>query len=101
MKVVITGQAEAEIRAIGLHIERDDPSAAGRWLAATTKLCLSLHENVERAPVVGRRRGVAIRRLVHGAYLVLYSVDGDVVRIHRVTHGARSPNALLKGLPQA
>lgn len=91
MKVIVTGQAEAEIRAIGAHIGRDDALAAERWVIATTELCLSLRDNVERAPVVGHRRGVAIRRLVPGSYLVIYSVRGDTVRIHRVTPRRTKP----------
>jgi toxin ParE1/3/4 len=98
MKVVVTAVARMEIREIGLYVARDDPSAAMRLMADLVRTCSALETAPLRGPVLAVRHGREVRRLVHGSYLILYTVADDAVRIHRVTHGARSPRLLLKNL---
>ena len=47
-------------------------------------------------PLVPRYERKGIRRRVHGAYQIFYRVDGELVHVIRVLHGARDYEALLK-----
>ena len=98
MKVVFTGPASRELGEIAQYVAQDDPPAAERLVLDIRRGCLALSDHPERGRVAGRKRGIAIRRLVFRPYLVFYSVSPDSVRIHRVIHGSRSPRLLLKGL---
>jgi toxin ParE1/3/4 len=98
MKVVFTRPAVSELEQIARHVERDNPAAAERLVLEIRSRCLGLSDGPERGRVVGRRRGVEIRRLVYRPYLIFYSVRVDAVRIHRVIHGSRSPGAFLKNI---
>ena len=98
MKVSISPLAAAEIDGIEAFVAEDNAVAARRLSDDLVKRCIALGEAPARGVVVGKIRGQDVRRLVHGQYLILYSIVGDLVRIHRVVHGVRSPRTLLKGL---
>ncbi|GLK80016.1 type II toxin-antitoxin system RelE/ParE family toxin [Methylopila turkensis] len=102
MKVVVTRRARSELRDIGRYVAGDDPAAAERLVADLYARLAALADVAERGMVVGISRTRPIRRLVHGAYLIIYTVDVDAVRVLRVVHGARSPKLLLRDIdPQA
>jgi len=98
MNVVIPVHVRNELFWIALNVAQDNPAAADKLVDALEARCLKLGENPDRGTVIATRKGVAIRRLVEGRYLIVYSVTADQVRIHRITHGARSPRLLLKDL---
>ena len=98
MKVVIPTRVRHEIFQIAFYVARDNPAAASRLNDALEARCLKLADNPDRGTRIATRRGIEIRRLVEGQYLIVYSVSSDEVRIHRITHAARSPRLLLKGL---
>ena len=98
MKVILTAPAARELDEIARYVEQDDPSAAERLVLDLRKRCFALSDNPERGSVAGTRRGVTIRRIVHRPYLIFYSISASFVRIHRIVHGARAPQSLLKDL---
>jgi toxin ParE1/3/4 len=98
MKVVFTPRSRRELGEIAEYIERDNPLAAERTVIDIRARCLKLADHPNRGAEIAIRNGVVIRRLVEGHYLIVYSVKANEVRIHRITHGARSPRILLKNL---
>lgn len=49
----------------------------------------------ERYPLLPRHRSSGIRRRVHGNYLIFYRVEGDIVEIVHILHGAMDYEAVL------
>jgi plasmid stabilization system protein ParE len=93
-KVVITPQAEGELRSIGDYIvAQHAPLAARRFVQSLRRRIAALKtfpEGYGLAPEA-QDAGVELRQLIHGMYRVLYTVDGTTVTIHAVRHGARRP----------
>ena len=98
MKVKFAAAAERELQELEAYIAQDDPAAARRTVEDIVHSCLALAHAPERGKAIAKKRGVTLRRLVRGSYLVVYSTIDDLVVIHRVRHGARSPRLLLKDL---
>jgi plasmid stabilization system protein ParE len=46
-------------------------------------------------PLVPRYEKKGLRRCVHGNYQIFYRVDGELIFVIRVLHGARDYEALL------
>lgn len=84
-----TQQARRDLRAIAVHIARDNPSAATNWLYDIERR----FELLMTQPLIGqrletRRLGI-VRRDYFGDYIIYYRPYKDGVRIVRVIHGAR------------
>lgn len=93
-KVRITPEADADLRSIGDYIAAHHaPEAARRFVQSLRRRVASLKtfpEGYGLAPEA-QPAGVELRQLIHGMYRVLYTVDGTMVTIHAVRHGARRP----------
>lgn len=98
MIVRFTDAAIRELEDIEAYVAYDDPVAAQRLAETIVHACLTLQQSPGLGPVIAVLRGVTLRRLVSGSYLVVYSAGPDQITIHRIRHGARSPRLLLKGL---
>ena len=94
MSYRISPRADADLDEVWTFIARDDPRAADRMEQA-------LHEAMEqltRMPGLGHRREDANERYRFwrvGAYLIAYRVEGGVVHVVRVLHGARDVRRFL------
>lgn len=92
--------AEAELEAAYLWIAERNPEAAAKWYNGVLDAFLTLETLPERCPLGPERDAFDrdIRQLLHGtrrhAYRILFDVEGRMVRILHVRHGAR---AHLKG----
>jgi len=87
--------AEADIRAIGDHIARDNPPAAVRMVRRLADQFVRLARN----PFLGAARpelAPDARHAVVRPYLILYCTIPDGIEIVRVVHGARALTGLLK-----
>ena len=89
MKVVFTRNAEADLEAIGDWIAEDNPARALTFLAELAKACKAIGRRPRRFALVDRQRDPALRRRVHGNYLIFYEVRLNTVEILHVIHGAR------------
>ena len=94
MKVEISAEAERDLLEIEAYVASDKPAAARSLIKALLHQCKSLRSAPERGRIVGASRGIPIRRLVHGSYLIFYSVSTTEVRIYRIRHGAQLPSFL-------
>lgn len=93
-KVVITPEAEGDLRSIGDYIvAQHAPQAARRFVQSLRHRISALKTfpaGYGLAPEA-QACGVELRELIHGMYRVLYTVEGTTVTIHAVRHGARRP----------
>lgn len=88
MKLVWTQRALDDRRAIFEYIEADDPDAA---VLVDQRIAQAAHRLID-FPHSGRPGRVEETRelvIARTSYVAPYLVDGDVVRILRVIHGAR------------
>ena len=87
-RVIWTDEAVANLDNIAGYIQDFSPLAAQRLAARLKNAADSLAAQSDR----GRAVGKGYRELVViYPYLIRYKVDGDVVRIMRIRHGARRP----------
>ena len=88
MKVIFSRECDADFEEIGDYIARDNPVRAESFILELRNRCLSLSDMPRRFAAVWSE-GDEIRRLNHGNYAIIYTVNSDHVRIARVIHGAR------------
>src|SRR5215210_9072114 len=67
-----------------------------RIVSELEKRCRSLSRYPKRGAPVISRRGVPLRRLVVGQYLIFYEVTDEKVFINAVVHGARDYEPLVE-----
>ena len=93
-RVCITPEAETDLRSIGDYIvAQSAPEAARRFVQSLRRRIASLKTfpaAYGMAPEV-EAVGVELRQMTHGMYRILYTIEGQVVTIHAVRHGARRP----------
>jgi len=95
MRVVLSEPAEADLERIGDAIASDSPRRAVSFIAELREKCVSLAATPKAFPVIGRYQRVAIRRRVHGNYLIFYRAGRDEVIVLRILHGAMNYEELL------
>jgi toxin ParE1/3/4 len=88
MRIRFSRRAEADIEEIGDYIARDNPRRAVTFIAELRVHCRSLTDFPDAAPL-RPALGDGVRMALHGRYLILYVVRGDLLEIRRVVHGAR------------
>ena len=79
------------------YIAADNPSAAERLLLRIEKDLDALAQRpmlgpVPRDPDIAQ---LGYRYLVMGEYLAFYKIEGSLILIHRILHGARDNSELL------
>lgn len=101
MKVIITAEAKSDLRAIVRWIGTDNPGRSNSFSAELRDACAKLGRHPLRFPVVRDASGIAVRKRVHGRYLILYRVLETEVEILRIVHGSRNWVALVGETDQA
>jgi toxin ParE1/3/4 len=95
MRVRLSAEARQDLVAIGDFIARNNPRRAISFIKELTDKCAGLADMPSSFPIVPRYEKKGIRRRAHGAYQIFYRVDGELVHVIRVLHGARDYEALL------
>jgi toxin ParE1/3/4 len=93
-KVVITPEAEGDLRSIGDYIAAQNaPIAARRFIQSIRQRISALKTFPEAYGLApeAQAAGVDLRQRIHGMYRVLYTVESSTVTIHAIRHGARRP----------
>ena len=90
-RVEITRTAERDVVEIYEYIERRSPERAVKWFAEIERQAETLSQHPSRCPVIPEADeiGVEYRHLIYGEYRTLFRIDGSVVYVVRVIHGAR------------
>lgn len=95
MIVHLAAEAESDLEGIGDYIARDNPVRALSFVRELREKCLSLSVTPLAFPLVPRFETHAVRRRVHGNYLVFYRVEARRVVVLHVLHGAMDYAAIL------
>lgn len=91
----LTASAKADLADIWLYIALDNPRNADRFIDKIIRKCQLLAE----LPLMGLSRedfGPSLRSHSVGSYLIFYRPIKDGIEVHRVLHGARRLEDLLK-----
>ena len=95
MKVVFARSAEQDLEDIGDWIARDNPVRAASFIVELRQACRAIGRAPRSYPLVDEMRDPALRRRIHGNYLILFDVGSAVVEILHVLHGARDYAAIV------
>jgi len=98
-RVIITPEAEKDLRTVSSHIRRQGaPLAARAWLTGVRKKIKSLADSPERAHTASESVSFQepIRELIYGSgnrgvYRILFAILDDAVFVLHVRHGSRLP----------
>ena len=95
-RVRLAAKAEADVdRVLRWFHEQQATVAGGRWFARLMGKIDTLETHPERCGIADESEelGVEIRELLsgrrHGVYRILFQIEGRIVQILRVRHGAR------------
>lgn len=96
--VIVTPNADAELRSAYRYIRDRAPEAAQVWLRSAQRKIKSLARNPERAPLAPENAAFkeSIRELFFGSgnrgtYRILFTVLGRCVYVLHFRHGSMSP----------
>jgi plasmid stabilization system protein ParE len=99
-RVIITPQAESDLRAIYNYIRKHAPQAARRWVKGARQNIKTLAFHPERCPLAPESSAFhePIRELLYGSgnrgtYRVLFIVLDKAVYVLHVRHGSMLPVA--------
>ena len=94
-RVIVTPNAEADLRQTYRFIRKDSPGAAARWVKDARRSIKSLVRNPERCALAPEAAAFseAIRELLYGrgnrgTYRILFVVDDAKVYVLHVRHGS-------------
>jgi toxin ParE1/3/4 len=95
MRVVLSEQAKADLRDIGLYIARDNKNRARTFVRELQAKAQDIGEMPRAFPLVPRYEHYGIRRRPYGDYLIFYRIADDQVSVVHILHGARDYEPLL------
>ena len=83
--------AESEILEAARFIAEDSPTDAVRWYDGIYEAIMSLQDMPNRCSHARENEAfpIELRQMVFKSHRVIFSIHSDVVRIHRVLHGAQ------------
>lgn len=81
-------KALQDLQDIGDFIAQDSPLRALTFVEELVEHCQTLTSAPEAYPVL-TDLDPGIRRVVHGAYLILFRLEPEELRVVRVLHGSR------------
>ncbi len=89
----ITPSARRELDEALDWIARRSPGSARPWQVGALRVIRSLTDFPRRCSLAPENDAhkVEVRQLLYGDYRILFTIDGETVRILRVRHGARRP----------
>jgi plasmid stabilization system protein ParE len=89
--VLYQAPAEDELTEIGQWIARRSPARAEAWLNGARAAIETLSSLPRRCPLAPEDDDfdVEIRQLLYREFRILFTIEGDVVRVLHVRHGAR------------
>lgn len=89
MKVILSLKAEHDLEEIGDRIAQDNRVRAASFVGESRSACRGIGRAPRSYPLVDKSRDPALRRRIHGSYLIFYDIGEDAVEILHILHGAR------------
>jgi len=99
MRLFFLPEAIADLETIGDYIARDNPRRAASFVAELRRQCGKIAGN----PVGYRLRpelAEGIRSCAYGNYVIFFMLQGDILSIVRVLHGAMDMEAHFSQPPE-
>ena len=97
-RIVVTAEAEGDLRNASSYIRRDNPRAASEWLKGVRQRIKTLAQHPERCHLAPESASVVepIRELFYGSgnrgtYRILFVVLDKTVFVVHIRHGAMLP----------
>ncbi len=96
-RVRLTQSAQRDIEDIWDYIAAHNASAAARFVRGLERQMLTLERSPERCAYISENKlmGTKYRQLHYGKYRTIFKVDGKVVYVMRIVHGARMMDTAL------
>ena len=88
MTLTFAARARSDLRVIVNTIAQDNPVRATSFVAELEQRCAALTAAPLAYSIPPRYEAFAIRRIVHGRYLIFYRVKADQITIVRVLYGS-------------
>lgn len=88
MIIRFTTEAKADLEQIGDYIAKDSPAQALSFVKELEQKCRMIAKSPKAFPLIPRYEQIAVRRCVHGNYLIFYRIEGEQLVILHVLHGA-------------
>ena len=90
-RVEVTRSAERDAIRIYEYIERRSPQRALKWFAEIERQMGTLPQLPARCPVIPEADdiGAEYRHLIWGNYRTIFRIEGRIVHVVRVIHGAQ------------
>ena len=95
-RVLIHPDAERELKAAHAWLREQSPDAAERWRKGLVKRAATLATFPERCPLApeSKKLGEEVRQLLYGRrratrYRLLFVIEGRIVTLLHIRHGAR------------
>ena len=94
MRLEFSPTAEADLIAIASFIARENPPRAVTFVDELEGTCAKIldfpRSGVDRSEILA-----GLRSKPHGSYVIFYGIEGSVIRIERILHGARDLGAIF------
>jgi toxin ParE1/3/4 len=94
MNYVIAAEAERDLQRIGRYIAQDNPTRAVTFVDELTAQFRVIAERPLTFPARDELRA-GLRSALHRPYVILFTIENDLVKIARVFHGARDIPQLI------
>ena len=90
-RVRITAAAQRDVKSIHDYIAESAPRTADKWIGELDRQIQTLEQFPTRCAVIpeATELGREYRHLIYGRYRTIFRVEGRVVWIVRVIHGAQ------------
>ena len=90
-QVSITRSAEKDIEEIWTYIAADSPADALKFILRLEEQAATLEQFPQRCPLIPENAllGTENRRLLYGNYRTIFRIEGRIVYVLRIIHGAR------------
>jgi len=87
----MTATAQSDVRTIHDYIAQQAPDTADAWIQDLERQIQALEQLPARCPVIpeASELGREYRHLIYGSYRTVFRVEGRVVWIVRILHGAQ------------
>jgi toxin ParE1/3/4 len=95
MIIVISDEAEADLEHIAEVIGRDNPRRSASFVRELVQRCERLTDMPRRFALLPGHEQTNIRRIVHGQYLIFYSIEDEVINIIHILNSATDYERIL------
>lgn len=95
MKVVVSPDADADLRDIFDYVARDNPARAATFAEEVLQAALSIAEFPLAWPLIPRFEAKGYRRRLHKGYIIFFEMSAEQVTVLRILNGMQDYERIL------